>query len=65
MSKNYNNGQDESDCVFGTVTRQRVIAVEKWMGILSHLVFWLFAASFTTLGTAVVALVITLLDKPK
>lgn len=61
------NKQDveNTDCTYGTVTRQRLIAVEEWMGILSRMVFWLFAASFTTLGAAVVSLIMMLVDRSK
>jgi len=63
MKPEVKNTAETTDCVFGSVNRQRIINVEKWLGVLQTLVFWLFAASFTTLGSAVVALVMALIKK--
>ena len=51
------------DCVLGTKNEQRIIALERDMNRIQKWITGLMIASFTTLGSAIIALGIVLLGK--
>ncbi len=48
-------------CVLGATNQTRIITLEKDMGRLKTMVFWLVTSSFATLASLVVGLVVTLM----
>ena len=51
------------DCIMGTKNEQRVIALERDMGKIQKWIVALVLASFSTLCTAIIALVVVLVGK--
>ena len=53
----------KDNCVQGTKNEQRIITLERDMGRISRWITTLVLASFTTLCTAIIALVVTLIER--
>ncbi len=48
------------ECVLGATNQTRIITLEKDMGRLKTMVFWLVTSSFATLASLVVGLIVTI-----
>ncbi len=51
------------ECTLGTKNEQRIVALERDMGKLSKMVFWLVTSSFGTLVGVITTLVFLTLNK--
>ncbi len=47
----------ETGCLLGVENKEKIIALERDMGKVQKLVFWLVTSSFMTLATVIVMLV--------
>lgn len=51
------------ECILGAKNQERIVALERDMGKVSKMIFWLVTSSFMTMVTVITTLVFLVLNK--